>query len=375
MLSIVGVDPFYLSYTLPLPSPAVMTSPTCLTDLPIEVIALILYPYLSLCELANIRLQNKHLKAITDDIIHKSYRKAIRTAALVDSPYNVPVLERFAKFKRRENAWTHFNHGDKGGYVPEITFRNIHYLTRKPMCDFNGNYFLMGVPGLGAQAITAIYYCRLPSGDQFPPPEWHTVLCSNTGAPKSTFRRWHQPSDERSESEQDDDLEPLGTEISLANSEQDSNFIDDAGTGSSSSSESGSEENAVPSALLIDDAQMSYNSAVGTDMNDIDARTNSTDSGSRSDCDVSVDAADEDAMMDFIDWDGGSADPSDVKKSPRPMTKPRWVHLPFLFRLQGEILGFKLAMEESNLLVLVTLCANLSLFRVYAYPKLIKQIK
>lgn len=329
-----------------------MACPKSFVSLPVEVIMLILQS-LSLCDLVNIRLQTKFLREIADKIIHKLYREEIHFAALLDtfpSLDNNPILERLAKLRRHENAWTYFkpNAHDKHEHVPEITIRSIQDKKRlgnrhinQHMCDLNGDYFLMGVPGIGsAEAVTAVYYCRIPSGDQFLSAAGPPDLRANADTPKLTFRTWPSPPIE----DMDDELDRngigyfMGTDTNTADVE-DSEFSDDTGSNSASDSE-GSADSSAHSA---DSAQ--------------------TEPGSnRSLESVFSIHADEDALMDFVDWDAGSADPSDINKPSQParMIKPYWICIPFVIRPQEVILGFKLAVEESNLLVVITSYVNFS---------------
>jgi hypothetical protein len=71
-------------------------------------------------------------------------------------------------------------------------------------------------------------------------------------------------------------------------------------------------------------------------------------------------------MMDFINWDAATSDGSAVssddksfhnKDSRRPEFAWNW--FPFAAHPNESIQGLKLAVEESNLLALVTSCGNL----------------
>jgi hypothetical protein len=68
---------------------------------------------------------------------------------------------------------------------------------------------------------------------------------------------------------------------------------------------------------------------------------------------------DEDSFMDFINWDATSAGSAQSSTNPQQPSKVRnipWWWFAFVPDPKEGIMGFKLAVEESNLLAIVTSC-------------------
>lgn len=388
-------------------------SPPTLVGLAPEIISLI-FSDISLSDIVHIRLQCTKLREIADDVLRRLYKKEIYTAALCDAfPPLTPYLERLARFRRRENAWTHFkpvilspsSAEDKDNLVPKMVIRAIHGPKRpgyERMCDFNGGHFLVALSSPdNANAVAAIHYCRMPSRNQFPPSgglssaqvcveKFHRLPWADQSALLSAGAREAYTYHRRQLGEADEDSEDEGTQdeqgentagseaglhalmnlqtASTLGYEENSDFVDDASTSTSSSSSSGSEPDAEEEdpdqmADLISNSRSgidlgvhvgstngaAYTSSIGPNPGGSPEYTSS----------ASSDSGEED-VMDYFDFD---AFPADSSHNEQPFQSPKveqvpWIPFPFVVDSQETILGFKLAVEESNLLALVTSYVN-----------------
>lgn len=128
-----------------------------LLGLPLELIKIIILYDLSLSDLAILRLQNKLLYIIVDEVLRETYRKDAKIAGVVNVPLSLaPMLERLARLRRRERAWTHFQLDSSGRDIPEtdipINFENYHKVYEVAdnyillQCDCVDSFFLSHVP-------------------------------------------------------------------------------------------------------------------------------------------------------------------------------------------------------------------------------------
>ena len=98
---------------------------------------------------------------------------------------------------------------------------------------------------------------------------------------------------------------------------------------------------------------MSLAHSDGDSAEDAGSSTTNSDSGNLP---VDGSVADEDALMDYINWDTASADSAGSADNPgkqRTFGRIPWLWFPFVPNSKEKITGFKLVVE-SNLLVVVT---------------------
>lgn len=287
-------------------------------DLPVELIREILLCHLSTSDMGNIRLQNKYLHGLIDDILRIIYHKELKRAALVDCfPSNTSFFDRLFRLRRRENAWTSFRPTNNAKIVRKAVIYPGHgkdYPCLMTMHDLNNGHFLIGVPGTRRNIITAIYYhCLLPR-EQFPEP----IEMSEDDPPSP-----HPAASDAGldVDEGESDIEDVG-EVS-----------GDAQVNAQTDGMDSTETEAVSAESDEDDASMSS--------------MHSYDHGSH-------------AIDGFADWDVASAGLAQSVGSPQPPSRSMivrgtlWRWIPYIPHQNDEILCFKLAVEESNLLVVVT---------------------
>jgi hypothetical protein len=156
-----------------------MNSPCKFLALPVELIRqiLLLSDHLSTSDLANVRLQNKYLHGLIDEIIRVIYHKELKHAALVDCfPSNTSFFDRLFRLRRRENAWASFRPTNSAKIVRQTAIypiRSSKYPSAITIYDFNDGHFLIGVPATrngNVINLNAIYYHCIAPREQFPEP-------------------------------------------------------------------------------------------------------------------------------------------------------------------------------------------------------------
>jgi hypothetical protein len=143
-----------------------------LLGLPIETIKIALLFHLSLPDYASLRLQNRLLFAIVDEVLRTIYRIELEAAGLVEThSSDLSIMERLSKLRRRVTAWTRFQIDNRGTGLPESDIVIDHPSLRNGqnqvrLVDIDGGYIVLASKHSGFTNLTkSIYYAQLPSFD------------------------------------------------------------------------------------------------------------------------------------------------------------------------------------------------------------------